>query len=476
MATKQRLSSTLVYGKLSYLVALSVFVTVLLVNAASTYALNGTSKVSVSSSGEWGDGESNIETSGSYQMSPTGRYVVFSSSATNLVPNDTNGMEDVFLRDRVLGKTTRVSVSYDGSQINDNVPLLVSDEPVVSADGRYVAFRSNSKHVVPGDSNDISDVFVRDMLTGTNTMVTRGLNSSTVVLPAGVDPLWAQSPHSITPNGRYIVFGSSAINLVPNDNNNEGDVFIWDRIAEGQANKIKRVSVDFQGGNADDGSYGGSVSDSGRYVAFESDANDLIYKKVGINRDVFVRDLETKQTKLVSESTDGKPGNGASSFAEISGDGHYVLFHSSASDLVQSDSNGASDVFIRDIVTDAPIERVSVDKNGNDAESNSYAGDISYDGHYVSFFSNATDLISNDDNFVPDVFRRNMVSKKTELVPVSSNFFDNADGPSSSSAITADGRYVAFTSSATNILVGENDIDDVFVRDMNWVPPCLFCG
>jgi Tol biopolymer transport system component len=171
-----------------------------------------TSRVSVSSSGEQGNGESRFPS-----LSADGRYVAFESLASNLVPSDTNGTPDVFIHDRVTGQMTRVSVSSSGEEGNGN-----SSEASVSANGRYVAFHSSASNLVPGDTNGTWDVFVHDRVTGQTSRVS--------VSSSGEQGNGNSYEANISPDGRYVAFGSAASNLVPGDTNGTPDVFVHDRV------------------------------------------------------------------------------------------------------------------------------------------------------------------------------------------------------------------------------------------------------
>ncbi len=282
--------------------------------------------VSVSSDGAHGNGRS-YEPS----ISADGRYVAFESDATNLVPGDTNGSNDIFVHDRQTGVTERVSVSSDGAQGNQ-----YSYYPFISADGRYVAFESRATNLVPGDTNISYDVFVHDRQTGVTERVsvssggTQGKNNS-------------QHP-AISADGRYVAFMSYASNLVPGDTNGTYDVFVRDQ----QTGVTERVSVSSDGTQGNSISYAPSISGDGRYVALSSYASNLVPGDTNGTSDIFVRHRQTGVTERVSVSSGGTQGNGDSRVPAISADGRYVAFESDASYLVPGDTNGAWGVFVRD--------------------------------------------------------------------------------------------------------------------------------
>jgi Tol biopolymer transport system component len=221
----------------------------------------------VSSTGEQADANS----SGS-AVSADGRFVAFGSNASNLVPNDGNHTYDVFVRDRKTGKTRRVSVSSEGVEGNG-----ASQNPSISANGRFVAFSSGAANLVPGDTKEHVDVFVHDRKTGK----TRRVNLSSAGVEADLD---SDLP-SISASGRFVAFESFATNLVPGDTKAVRDVFVRDR----KTGKTKRVSVSSAGVEGDAESFAPSISGDGRFVAFESPAMNLVPEDLNNARDVFLR-------------------------------------------------------------------------------------------------------------------------------------------------------------------------------------------
>ncbi len=381
-------------------------------------------------------------------ISADGRYVAFSSDASDLVAGDGNGFRDVFVRDRQTSITTRVSVDTGGLDSNG-----ASESPSISADGRYVAFHSDASDLVVGDGNGFRDVFVRDRQTNTTTRVsvdTGGLDSNGM----------SQNP-SISADGRYVAFASDASDLVAGDGNGLADIFVRDR----QTNTTTRVSVDTGGLDSNGASARPSISADGRYVAFRSAATDLVLVPVDANgaNDIFVRDLQTNTTVRASVDTGGGDSNGGSLYASISADGRYVTFTSAASDLVAGDGNGTTDVFVRDLQTNTTT-RVSVNTTGGDPNSFSQDSSISADGRYVAFESFASNLVAGDGNVANDIFVRDRQTNTTTRVSVDTTGLD-PNGTSWNSSISPDGRYVAFASWATDLVPGDgNATPDVFMR------------
>ena len=267
--------------------------------------------------------------------------MAFVSGATNLVPGDTNGFPDVFVRDRELGTTERVSVSSRGKQANGESDF---NSVAISRHGRFVAFDSYATNLVPHDTNTVcdadgcfgSDIFVRDRLTGK----TERVNVSSSSTQANGNSYYP----SITGDGRFIAFASDANNLVPGDTNSTRDAFVRDRWTR----TTERVSVGPRGVQADRGSNFPSISADGHFVAFESDATNLAPHNTNDFQDIFVRDHVAGTTERVSVSSSGAEGNDASFTAPaISAAGRFVAFSSYATNLVPRDTNGFEDVFVR---------------------------------------------------------------------------------------------------------------------------------
>jgi archaellum component FlaF (FlaF/FlaG flagellin family) len=340
-----------------------------------------TERVSVDSSGVEG-----INRSTHASISADGRYVAFDSIADNLIPGDTNGTDDTFVHDRQTGVTERVSVDSSGAQGND-----WSYNPSISADGRYVAFSALADNLVPGDTNGKYDVFAHDRQTGVTERVS--VDSSGL---EGSD--WSDFA-SISADGRYVAFDSTADNLVPGDTNSIQDVFVHDR----QTGVTERVSVDSSGVEGNDWSIIASISAGGRYVTFQSAAGNLVLGDTNSYQDIFVHDRQTGVTERVSVGSTGFEGNGWSFNASISADGRYVAFHSEADNLVPGDTNSKWDVFVHDRQTDV-TERVSVDSSGVEGNDWSGASSISADGRYVAFHSKADNLVPGDTNGLLDIF------------------------------------------------------------------------
>ena len=294
-----------------------------------------TTRVSVSSSGSQGNGAS-----GAAAISSDGRYVAFTSGASNLVAGDTNASADVFIRDLRTDRTTRVDVDSHGRQTNRGND---SWDPTLSAHGRYVAFASSASNLVAHDTNNLADVFVRDLRTGRTTRVSV---SSRGKQAAGDRSRNGSNAPSVSANGRYVAFHSAASNLVRGDTNRVFDIFVHDR----KTHQTRRVSVSNRGGQANAESFGPpSISPNGRYVAFGSLASNLVAGDANDTTDVFVYDRRTGHVTLASRNTGGEQGNDGSANAvgAFSADSVFLAFSSWSSNLVQGDTNGGPDAFVR---------------------------------------------------------------------------------------------------------------------------------
>jgi Tol biopolymer transport system component len=396
-------------------------------------------------------------------MTPNGRFVVFVSAATNLVPGDTNGLEDIFVRDRLMGITERVSIASGSGGAQAIGGACFS--PAISADGRFVAFVSAADNLVDDDTNGQTDVFVRDRLLQRTSLV-----SVSTAYGQSNDGSYAPS---ISADGRFVAFYSYATNLVGGDSNNRADVFVRDRGSPGiiMASTF-RVSVSTSLVQANESSYSPSISADGWSVAFHSDATNLVSGDTNGERDVFVWDRwgwrnpegYHPATTRVSVSSSSAQGNDSSDQPSISRDGRYVAFASHANNLVMGDSNGQRDVFVRDRRARKTV-RVNVSNTGLQAMGGmSLEPSISDDGRYVTFRSYAENLVGGDTNAHTDVFVHDRVRRTTRRASISSAGVQ-ANGDSYNPTVVSTGGRVAFGSAAWNLVSGDsNGHTDVFLQ------------
>jgi Tol biopolymer transport system component len=267
------------------------------------------------------------------------------------------------------------------------------------------------------------------------------------------------STASISADGRYVAFQSGAANLVPGDTNLKNDIFVRDV----QTGTTTRVSVASNGAQANGHSTIASISGDGRYIAFDSEARNLVSGDTNGASDIFVHDMQTKTTTRLSVNSSGGQANRASSNPVISEDGSLVAFVSSATNLVPEDTHGESNIFVHNLQTGI-TSLASIGPNGAAANS-SYFLDVSADGRYVAFYSNASNLVPDDTNERSDIFVKDLQSSILTRVSVDSDG-TQANGHSTVVSISADGRYVAFDSEATNLVSGDtNEYTDVFLHD-----------
>jgi Tol biopolymer transport system component len=331
-------------------------------------------------------------------ISGNGRYVAFSSGASNLVPDDTNDLpedddSDVFVRDRKRETTRRVSLTSTGAQTAG-----VSFAPDISASGRFVTFTSTGPDLVPGDIAGAANVFVRDLATGQTTLASAATDGQ----PGEPGIGWSDNS-SISGNGRYVVFDSDAANLIPGQSEYTGqvEVFLRDRATR----TTTLVSVSSAGQRGDTHSFQPAIAGSGRTIAFSSWATNLTSGDDNALQDVFLYDVPSGTLAGRITGKDGVSGDGDSGAPSLSADGGSVAFISSATNLVPEDGNGATDVFVYTPTTG--ISRASV--GTRDQEGNGPAGGavLSGTGEVLAFTSAATNLVGTPDrNFSDDVFVR----------------------------------------------------------------------
>ena len=376
-------------------------------------------------------------------FSPDGSKVAFYSEASNLVAGDTNNTGDVFVKNLATGAIIRVSTDAAGSQ-GDGYSM----SPSFSADGSKITFGSTAGNLVPGDTNGVSDVFVKDLATGAITRV--GGNSV-------VDPSYSPV---LSADGSKVLFYSYVSTFVAGDSNNTTDVFIKDFTT----GAITRVSNNTAGVAGNSASFEPVFSPDGSKVAFTSFASDLVASDSnGVTGDIFVKDLASGQITLVSTAANG--GNNFSSEPVFSPDGSKIAFFSAASNLVPGDSNGAGDAFVKDLVTGA-ITRVSTSAAGLQGNGSSFNPVFSPDGSKIAFFSDATNLVTGDSNGATDVFVKDLGTGAITRVSTNAGGAQG-NGSSQSVAFSPDGNKVVFYSSASNLVAGDNNgVADIFVKNL----------
>jgi hypothetical protein len=454
---------------------------------ATTASVNAVELVSININGTNSGNGSSFDP----KISSNGRFMVFSSHASDLVARDSNYAEDVFLRDLQNGTTTLVSVNKQGTDSGKNAfytsPLPFkshSNDPVISANNRFVAFTSRATDLVDtfgGDSPKFN-IFVRDLQSKTTALVSVNKDGSRTGNYSSQNPV-------ISRHGNFVAFTSYADDLVETDTNGTWDVFVRDL----QNGTTTLVTVNKDG---TDSGYCESyptrrgnpkppvISADGRFVAFTSYAGDLVDNDTNgcSMEDIFIRDLQNGTTTLVNINVEGV-NSGLQDYTSIdmSADGRFIVFSSRANDLVESDNDTYIDVFVRDLQT-ATTKLVSINKNGTGSGScwsdpyhcHSYDPVITPDGRFVTFSSKADDLVDVDSNDRVDVFVRDLQMGTTSLVSINRNGTDSGSCRSDATScrsyrpgITPDGRFVTFSSNAYDLVATDTfNNSNVFLRDL----------
>ena len=417
-------------------------------------------------------------------VSTGGRYIAFESLASNLAPGDSNRVSDIFLRDtcrkaapECIPSTVRVSVANNGSEPNG-----ASFGPSISGDGRYVVFTSLADNLVSKDKNSSADIFVRDTCIG----ATGECRPSTALVSVDNSGIQANSSSDfakISGSGRFVAFASAADNLIVEDTNLSEDVFVRDTCAgavEPCSASTTRASVGTTGRQADGASTMTALSADGRYVAFVSNASNIAPGVKTEGSEVFLRDtcggireLCTPSTIGVSVTDTGLPGNGPSLHPAISPDGRFVAFLSTSSNLGARGDIVARQIFLRDTCMGAakPCQpsTLHISDSAGDSEGQASVPAVSAEGHYVAFVSASSHLVPDDTNQRVDAFVHDTCLATTACVKATwrlsrGRLGAEADADTLALALTPDGRVLAFTSTASNLVPGDtNGAEDVFV-------------
>jgi FG-GAP-like repeat/RTX calcium-binding nonapeptide repeat (4 copies)/WD40-like Beta Propeller Repeat len=379
-----------------------------------------------------------------------GRYVAFQSHATDLVASDTNGAADIFIHDRQNETISRVSVGVGGAQANG-----ASTYPSISQDGRYIAFESTASNLVSGDKGGWTEIFVYDRTTGTTARASIGLNVSGVT---DNEPNWPSMHPSIASsgNGYKVAYASEAGNLVAGDARNLPRIFVYD-----SATKVITKITNGIGGAPNNASDFPSISTNG-LVAYHSFASNLVANDTNSAGDIFLYNNGT--TTRISVGLNGAQSNGESTQASISANGNFIAFQSLASNLVAGDTNGVSDIFVHNRTTGG-TERVSTGVNGVQSNNDSYEASISSDGRFVTFWSRATNLVPGQTGPAGQIFVHDRELHQTKLISVSAAGETGNTWELVEPVISGDGSLVAFESSSTNIYRGTGGHGNIFETD-----------
>jgi len=381
--------------------------------------------------------------------SADGRYVVFGSDASNLVADDTNGMRDVFLRDRSLGTIERISVDS-----NELQSLYLSRSPSVSADGRYVSFETLGP-LLPGSSAGVFQIYRRDRVTGETHLVS---GSSGGV--AGNAPSLRSS---ISADGRYVLFYSSASNLVTGDSNGVRDVFLKDM----HTGELEIISKSSSGTPGNGDSFEAAMSSDARFVAFTSMATNLSGSAITRQRHVYLRDRQSGNTRLVSTTSSGVLANQPAFSPALSDDGRYIVYYSKASNLTAGTSGSAIQILLHDTTSGNNV-LLSKDASGAEGNDLSYSPSISSDGNLVAFTSFANNLVPGDNNSVSDVILLDRLNNEMRVITQSESGQLGNGAAIATPALSRSANSIAFSTYANNLISGDtNNVADIFVANLS---------
>ncbi len=452
-------------------------------------------------------GETTTGSSNYPGLSSDGRYLTFSSTSDGLVAADTNDVEDVFIIDLQDNSIQRVSISSTSEQSNaisiqaaisqdassivfvslgtildtaganlnevkdifiwetdGSVTTIPADNPVsgnvpldkgatvpssqsFTQNNRYVVFESNSANIMSGYTNPISMIYLYDSVTDTFEII----SSAGADTPANS----SSSQPAITPDGRYVVFQSSATNLTEDALTAENNIFRYDRQTDTML--VITTAADLDCANP-------SISSDGRYIVFESAATNLIPDDDNETTDIFLYDVSEDSFRLVSPGILGL-GNGESTNPKISSDGQHIAFQSEADNLIVNDLNTVSDIFLFDVLS-SEVQLVSQSSEGGVANGESISAVLSSDGRYVAYVSLADDIVNIDESGVYQVFLFDSLNETTVLISKVGSVIGDSD--STRPSISADGTFIVFQSTATNLVAGdENAYGDVFAYSVS---------
>jgi len=440
------------------------------------------------------------------QVSYDGTYATYKSDATNLVPNDTNGVADIFLTNTVTKTSSLISLNSAGEQAAVTHLNVQKDSkgPGISRDGRYITFTSGADNLIKEDFDGFYNMFTRDIQTSTTYLA--------ISKAAGYQLGSGSASADVSGNGRYLAFTSQSTDVIDGGvtgsfyqaylrDMETGVITLLSRRApefddfrrEGNGHSISRPSVSnngsavfyssasnlLNGGNSPGlflydlqsdnlkligGPGGGIISADGKYVVIRTnealdgaDTNGAI--------DVYLYDVDAETSALISLDSNGNVLDIGGNPTSISPNGRFVVFESSSSLVVQNDTNNRKDVFLIDLQLGSTI-RVSVDSSGNEGDKTSSAGVVS-DAGDVAFQSDATNLVASDTNFSSDIFVYDYQTGLVTRVNVDDDG-EEANDSASSPSISKDGRFIGFTSSGSNLVLGSSDgnaVTDAFVHD-----------
>ena len=394
-------------------------------------------------------------------VSADGNFVAFSSDFSHTA-TDQNGLRDVYLFDKTQGTIILVSRTAAGSAGNG-----ASSEPSISQDGAYVSFSSVATDLGGGQpaGNGLKDIFIWERATGNVTQVS--------VTTGGGNPGEFSAEPNTNGDGNFVAYTSPAGAALfdPNavDANSLRDVYLWNRTT-GVTRLVSTVTPGTTGPftSANAGSFDPSVSSDGRFVAFRSEASDLVAGDGNGFRDIFLRDMTTGTTILVSRTATGTSGNSESDSPSVSANGDFAVFSSLASNLVDGDTSAnGRDIFLFNR-TDNSVTLVSRNLNRNGSgNGDSSEPSISQDGRFIAFTSEASDLVGADTNGVADIFLYDIQTGTMNRVSINDTTGEQGNGASTDANVAPGGLFIAFTSRATNLAAGDTNgaVNDAYLAE-----------
>lgn len=372
-----------------------------------------------------------------------GRHVVYASAAQNLLPPSVYGVEDIVLRDRALGINERITVTT-----SDDATSILSYYPSISDDGRYVSFTSIG--FLDGDTNFRYELFLRDRHLQTTRRIGQNADGDA---PDG-DGYFS----AVAPNGEWVAFSSRATNLVPDDSNGVGDMFLYNVASEA----LEIVSLGVNGEQANGRSTTPSFSADGRYLAYRSEASNLVSDDSNDAADLFILDLDSRQVTRVT--SDGTEANDNAFRPSVSESGRWIAFDSGATNYIADDSNEKFDVFVVDMET-MQVERVSVRSDGGEIDHHSFNPDISRDGRYVTYSSRGSNVVDDQFSGYYGIYMYDRETGQTARVDLSATG-EFANGYSVQTKLDPSGQVVVFDSAADNLIATDsNGARDVFLTN-----------
>lgn len=386
-------------------------------------------------------------------MNADGRYVVFWTDDSRLIPNDNNNTGDIYLRDRQANETVRVSIGNGNVEANN----LTFAENDISDNGNLIVYASNATNLIQGDTNGFTDVFVFDRGAGAVARVSVPINESTQTNGPSFRPV-------ISGNGRFVAFRSQASNIVNGRSVNRPDIFLFDR-AGTVNNRVAQINVHTNGtpSNAEEATGRIAINDNGNFIAFESIATNLVNGDTNGKRDIFLRDRTENRTIRVSRGLNGEEANGDSSAPAISANGRFIAFRSLASNLVEGDTNNRADIFVYD-VEENTTTRVSLSRTGAQGNNDSDMPSISNSGRFVSFQSAASNLVEGDVNNTADIFVHDRNTGVTTRANIAGNGAQTNGFTAPIHSLSGDAAFIAFESVANNLVQNDtNNSNDIFV-------------